>query len=160
MVIKLKKKIIIIVLVTFFIDQLVKFLAVKYLTDISIIPGFLSLIYAKNEGVAFSLFWGNRWIIIVLSIILLTFLIRVLNVEYLSKNKSSNFKNVTFGLLIGGIIGNLFDRIFRGYVIDYVSLNFFGYGFPIFNFADVCITIGVILLIISSIKDEKKSKKE
>lgn len=156
--IKLKKKILIIVLVTFFIDQFIKFLAIKYLTNVTIIPGFLSLVFAKNKGVAFSLLWGNRWAIIALSILLLSFLIHVLSKEYLSKKENDNFKNVTFGLLIGGIIGNLFDRIFRGYVIDYVSLNIFGYAFPIFNLADVCISFSVILLLISSIKEEKENK--
>ena len=65
---------------------------------------------------------------------------------------------VTFGFLIGGILGNLFDRIFRGYVVDYVSISLFGYSFPIFNLADVLITIGVILMIICSILDDKRKK--
>lgn len=154
----LKKKITIIVLVTFFIDQLIKFLVVRNLTYFSVIPGVLSFVYAKNEGVAFSMFWGSRWFIIILSFLLLFFLMWVIKKEYLINNKNDNFKNVTFGFLIGGILGNLFDRLFRGYVVDYVSILLFGYSFPIFNLADVLITTGVIFMIICSILDDKKKK--
>lgn len=154
----LKKKITIIALVTFFIDQIIKLLAIKYLTNFSVIPNVLSFVYAENKGVAFSMFWGNRWFIIILSFLLLCFLIRIIKKEYLNGNKNDNLKNVTFGFLIGGILGNLFDRIFRSYVVDYVSISLFGYSFPIFNLADVLITIGVILMIICSILDDKRKK--
>ena len=64
--------------------------------------------------------------------------------------------NTAYGLLLGGILGNLLDRIIRGYVTDYVSLNIVGYHFPIFNLADVCITLGVILLSIRYFKTDYK----
>lgn len=131
----------------------------KYLTNVNLIPGFLSLIYAKNEGVAFSMFWGNRWFIIITSILLVSFLLWTLNKEYLKNKKENALKNFTFGILIGGIFGNLFDRILRGYVIDYISLNLFGYSFPIFNLADVFITIGVILMLIFFIKEDSLKEK-
>lgn len=153
----MKNKITIIALFAFFIDQIVKLLAASYLTSISLIPGFFSLIYAKNEGVAFSMFWGNRWFIIIISILLILFLIYTIKKEYIEKNENSNFKNITYGILIGGIFGNLFDRIFRGYVIDYIALNLFGYSFPIFNLADIAITFGVVLLIIDNIKESKNN---
>ena len=153
----MRNKITIIALFAFFIDQIVKLLAASYLTSISLIPGFFSLIYAKNEGVAFSMFWGNRWFIIIISILLILFLIYTIKKEYIEKNENSNFKNITYGILIGGIFGNLFDRIFRGYVIDYIALNLFGYSFPIFNLADVAITFGVVLLIIDNIKESKNN---
>lgn len=154
----MKNKITITSLFAFFIDQIVKLLAASYLTSISLIPGFFSLIYAKNEGVAFSMFWGNRWFIIIISILLILFLIYTIKKEYIEKNENSNFKNITYGILIGGIFGNLFDRIFRGYVIDYIALNLFGYSFPIFNLADVFITIGVIFLLITYLTDNKEGK--
>lgn len=154
----MKNKITIIALFAFFIDQIVKLLAARYLTSISLIPGFFSLIYAKNEGVAFSMFWGNKWFIIIISILLILFLIYTIKKEYIEKNENSNFKNITYGILIGGIFGNLFDRIFRGYVIDYIALNLFGYSFPIFNLADVFITIGVIFLLVTYLTDKKEDK--
>lgn len=154
----MKNKITITSLFAFFIDQIVKLLAASYLTSISLIPGFLSLIYAKNEGVAFSMFWGNRWFIIIISILLILFLIYTIKKEYIEKNENSNFKNITYGILIGGIFGNLFDRVFRGYVIDYIALNLFGYSFPIFNLADVFITIGVIFLLVTYLTNKKEDK--
>ena len=59
-----------------------------------------------------------------------------------------------FGLLFGGIIGNLIDRIFYGYVIDFLDFTIFGYDFPVFNFADICIVSGIFLLIIAICKKE------
>lgn len=150
----MKKKITIIALIVFFIDQIIKLLATKYLTSINLIPGFLSLIYAKNEGVAFSMFWGNRWFIIIISVLLVSFLLWTLNKEYLKGSEEKSLKNFTFGILLGGIFGNLFDRILRGYVVDYISLNFFGYSFPIFNLADVFITLGVIFMLVFFIKED------
>ena len=74
--------------------------------------------------------------------------------------KYIDFYDVIYGLLFGGIIGNLFDRILRGYVIDYISLNIFNYSFPIFNIADIAITIGVILMIVYILFFESNENKE
>lgn len=145
---KMKKKIIIISLVGLFLDQLIKFFVVKYLSSVTIIPGFFTLFYAENNGVAFSMLNGNGLLIIMLSFLLIGFLYYLLDKEYLSKKHDNLFKDVTFGLLFGGILGNLTDRLIRGTVIDYVSLNFFGYHFPVFNLADVLITVGVGLMIL------------
>ncbi len=151
-------KITIIALVTFFIDQIIKFLAVKYLTILNVIPNVLSFVYAENKGVAFSMLWGNRWFIVFLSLLLLLFLIGFIKKEYVNYDKNVALKNIMFGFLIGGILGNLFDRVFRGFVVDYLSISLFGYSFPIFNLADVLITIGVILMVICSILDDKRKK--
>lgn len=156
----MKKKILVVSIVLFCLDQIVKTLAFNYLTNVSIIPGFLSFIYAKNEGVAFSLLSGNRIFIIVTSILLIFSLIYLLYKEHLSTNDDSNLSSISYGLLFGGIFGNLFDRILRGYVIDYISLNIFGYSFPIFNLADVFITVGVILMIINMIASPEERKKD
>ena len=61
--------------------------------------------------------------------------------------------------MTGGIIGNLFDRILYKSVIDYLSFNIFNYNFPVFNLADIGITVGAILLIIDLIIEEKEKKK-
>lgn len=154
----MKKKLVIITLMVFLLDQLIKYFVCKYLTNVTIFPGFLSLVYAENTGVAFSMFSGGRVLIILISFILLMFLGYLLHKEYLSKNKKEITIDFTYGLLFGGILGNLFDRIIRGVVIDYVSLNLFGYNFPIFNLADLMITIGVILMVIQTIKGEEKGQ--
>lgn len=154
----MKRKLVIITLMVFLLDQLIKYFVCKYLTNVTIFPGFLSLVYAENTGVAFSMFSGGRVLIILISFILLMFLGYLLHKEYLSKNKKDITIDFTYGLLFGGILGNLFDRIIRGVVIDYVSLNLFGYNFPIFNLADLMITIGVILMAIQTIKGEEKGQ--
>ena len=58
-----------------------------------------------------------------------------------------------YALLIGGIAGNLIDRIIYGYVIDYLSFNFGSYYFPIFNFADICIVLAALIILIRTIKE-------
>lgn len=149
----MKRKIFIIALITFVIDQIIKSLSLVYLTNIPIIPNILSLTYAKNYGIAFSMLLEKRIIIIVISILLISFLIYVLKKDYILKNKDSWLVNIAFGILFGGIVGNLFDRIIRGFVIDYINVSFFS----IFNLADIAITFGVVLLIIDNIKESKNN---
>lgn len=153
----MKKKILLITLYGLLFDQIIKFLVSKYITNVTIIPNFISLIYAENDGVAFSMLSGSRIIIIIISIILLSFLTYYMNKDYVSKKKDDILMDISYGLLFGGILGNLLDRIIRGIVIDYISINIIRYHFPIFNLADVMITIGVIIMIIRTLKSESKN---
>lgn len=150
------KKISVLTVILVIVDQVVKFLVSTYLNYIDVIPKFLYLSLEKNYGVAFSMLWNNRLLILIISLLLILFLIYLLNKDYLSKGKNNKLLNVTYGLLFGGILGNLIDRIVRGYVIDYIGVYIFNYKFPVFNLADSFITIGVILMIISTFKEEKK----
>lgn len=145
----MKKKIFKIALIIFIIDQVLKTLASSYLTNIPIISNVLSLTYAKNYGIAFSMLFEKRIFIIIISIFLLLFLLYILKKDYILKNKNTLLINISFGILFGGILGNLFDRIVRGFVIDYINVSFFS----IFNFADIAITFGVALLLINNIKE-------
>lgn len=142
----MKKKIIIIALITFLIDQIIKYFVYNYLSIIKIIPNIFSLYYVENKGIAFSMMNHKTILIIILSIILIAVLINILNKDYIKKGNNSKLITISFGLMFGGIFGNLIDRITRGLVIDYISIL----DFPIFNFADICITIGIILILISS----------
>ncbi len=156
----MKKKVLIISVVVFLLDQIIKLIVVQNLNYVPVIPGFLSLTYAENTGVAFSLFNDSKTLIIMISILLTVFLFYLFYKDYVLKEKSNLIKDFSFGLLFGGIFGNLADRILRGVVIDYVSLKFFSYSFPVFNLADVAITLGVILMVIYMVIDDKKSKKK
>ena len=71
----------------------------------------------------------------------------------------TNLSIISLGLMTGGIIGNLFDRILYKSVIDYLSFNFFGYSFPVFNLADIGITVGAALLILDLIIEDNKKRR-
>ena len=138
------------------IDQIIKYLFSNVIKGFILIPNFISFIYAKNDGVAFSMLSGNRIFIILSTMLLLLFLLYMLSKEDKKYLKDFSLTNTAYGLLLGGILGILLDRIIRGYVTDYVSLNIVGYHFPIFNLADVCITLVVILLSINYFKTDYK----
>ena len=78
---------------------------------------------------------------------------------YIDRNLLKDVKTkldiISYSLLIGGIVGNLFDRIFYKEVIDFLSFNIFGYMFPVFNLADTFICIGIFIIIIKLLKGEK-----
>ncbi len=141
------------------IDQIIKLIIMGTMgigSSISVIPNFFSLTYVENNGAAWSIFSGNRILLISISVIAL-----ILIYWYFLKNKDIKiFELVTYSVLIGGIIGNLLDRIKVGSVIDYLDFKIFGYNFPVFNFADICIVISVIILLIYSFKGENKDAKD
>lgn len=151
----MKRKITLIAGIVFIIDQLIKNIVKAYLSRIVVIPNFFELIYAENDGVAFSMLSGNKVFIITLSLCLTFILIYYLKKD-VKQNNDGRLNSIAYGLLFGGIIGNLFDRLVRGVVIDYISFNIFGYRFPVFNIADITIIIGVILMIILSVKEGSK----
>ena len=113
--------------------------------SITIIKKVLYLTYTENKGVAFSFFAGNKIFIITSTIIVLIILI-----NYIRKNYISKVEQIGYGLIVGGAIGNLIDRLLYGYVIDFIDFKIINY--PIFNIADTAIVIGVILIIIKSFK--------
>ena len=119
---------------------------------ISIIPNFFSIYYVRNTGAAFSILKDHRYLFIGIAFITFFLLQR-----YISKTKiTKKLEIVSLGLLMGGLVGNLIDRLLYGYVIDYLSFNFFGYSFPIFNIADIGIVIGIILFSIYIMKTPKE----
>ena len=136
------------------LDQVSKYIVINYLNkNIEIIKNFFYLIYTKNEGAAFSILTGKR-----LFFILITLLVLGMIINYIIKNKISNkIEVIAFSMIIGGSIGNLIDRIVRGFVIDFISVKILNYNFPIFNIADSLICIGVFILLFISLRKERKS---
>lgn len=138
----MRKRNYIIGIIIILIDQLTKNILIN--KNIIIIPNILNFIYTKNTGAAFGI--GKNSVIIILNILI----IAMITIFLIKRNK--DIKNhLPFILIISGSIGNLFDRIFRGYVIDFININLF--DFPNFNVADICITIGIFLLIFLIIKN-------
>ncbi len=150
----MKKKIILIMLLIIIIDIIIKLLIdhnLELTKNIPIINNFFTLSKVYNTGASWSILAGQQILLIIITFILLGILW-----TYQKKFVMHNRNIVTFGLLYGGIIGNLIDRICNGYVIDYLDFQIFSYDFPVFNFADICIVLGVFLLIIAIYKKEDK----
>ena len=78
-------------------------------------------------------------------------------IKYMIPKITTNIEYISISMIIGGTLGNLFDRVYHNYVIDFISLNIFGYNFPVFNFADILITCGAIILIIILIRSDKSA---
>lgn len=117
-----------------------------------IIDDFFSLTYIKNYGAAFSILVNYRLLLVIVSIIVI-----ILLIIFLIKNKlKTKLEFICYSLLLGGILGNLFDRVVYGYVIDFFDFTFFGYNFAIFNLADSFIVISIILLLFDSFRSDKK----
>mgnify|MGYP002288765285 FL=1 len=144
---------IIISIILLCIDQISKLLVVNLLTktdSITIIKNFFYLTYINNDGAAFSILVGKRIFLILIAVLVIVMLIR-----YIKKNNIQNkLELVSISLIIGGSLGNLMDRVVRGYVIDFLDFKIFNYNFPIFNLADTFIVIGVILLLLKEIRKE------
>ena len=148
------KKIGIISLICILIDQIIKIIVstnIKFTSSINIISNFFRITYLKNYGAAWSILTGDK-----IFLILVSFIALILIYYFFLKNKKlNNIEEVLYGLLIGGVIGNLIDRIRLGYVIDYLDFNILNYNYPVFNLADSLIVISIIFLVVLNIKDDK-----
>lgn len=157
MVSTLKKKIIVLTIILILLDQITKLLVtlnINLNTGISLIPSFFSLVYVQNTGAAWGMFSSGTIILALLSVIFLTFFVKYV----IDRKDMDNFEVVISSMLIGGIVGNLIDRLVRGYVVDFFSFKIFSYNFPIFNVADCFIVISIILLLFKMYFLDKKKK--
>jgi len=132
-------------------DQLIKYVVTaRTLLHQSIVlfPGFLSITHIRNSGAAFSMFSGHNAILALIGITFIVFI-----GYYLPRlARKSLWGGLSVALIMAGALGNLIDRMMRGYVIDYIDVKWFS----IFNLADVYINIGVALLILLLIFDRRK----
>ncbi len=117
--------------------------------SIKVINNFFYITYTHNKGAAWSILEDQRILLLIISVIVL-FLIN----KFMNKEKLNKLESLSYGMIIGGIVGNLFDRIVFGYVIDFLDFKLFGYNYPIFNLADTFIVIGIGIMIIISIRKE------
>ena len=150
-----KGKMYFITCIVLLLDQIVKIIVNNCMTlydEIKIIPNFFSIYYVKNTGAAFSILENNTTFLIFLTVIF------ILIIHKYIKNETNITKlsSISFGLILGGMFGNLIDRIIHAGVIDYLSFEFFSYGFPIFNIADIGITLGVSIMLIEMLLEKKR----
>jgi len=140
------------------IDQVIKFNVIKsiYNSGITIIDRVLNLTYTENTGGAFGIGTNSTIMFVLVNIIVITLITKFILTK---KNEISNYILIGLGLILSGGIGNLIDRIFRGFVIDYIDFNPL-IKYPVFNIADVCVVIGCLIiginLVINIIKERKK----
>ncbi|MCL2811133.1 MAG: signal peptidase II [Clostridia bacterium] len=140
----------------FLVDRISKQLVVEWLeldTPRVLWEGVLNLTYTQNTGMAFSILAGRTWLLIALSSLALIILVTAL---YRALPRTPSASALLWLLLAGGI-GNLADRLLFGYVVDFFSVQFV--QFPVFNVADVCLTVSAVFLIIALLRhpDEKKA---
>lgn len=121
-----------------------------------VIKGFLEFSYSENTGAAFGTFQGRNAIFIVVGILAILF------ISYIYFNvRESIWNKISFGLILGGAVGNLIDRIFYGFVIDFIRVRVTpSIWWPNFNIADAGITVGAIMFIIYKFIESYKSKNQ
>lgn len=138
------------------LDQLSKYLTVQEIAlgeVVSLVPNVLSLTYIRNSGAAWSILEDQMIFFYVITVVVVGALIYFLHTE----GKKSPIASTGIALIMGGAIGNFIDRLHLKYVIDMIRLEFI--NFPIFNVADMALTIGVIILIGYIVYDELVKKK-
>ena len=148
------KKIVGISFICILIDQIIKLIIsinMNVADSINVIKNFFRITYLQNTGAAFSIFSGNRIFLILITLVALLLIYFIL----IKGKEITKVETICYGLLIGGIIGNLIDRIAFGYVIDFLDFLIFNYNFPVFNIADTFIVISVFLIIIDTFRGDK-----
>lgn len=110
-----------------------------------VIPGVLRINLVKNDGAAFGLFEGGRIFFIIASVIASVFIV------YLGfhLSRTERFKRLLLGLILGGAVGNLIDRVYDGAVIDFIEMGIAGHWWPVYNVADIAVTVGAVMLLVN-----------
>ena len=143
-------------------DQTTKALAVRALehegASVTAIPGALNFTYVLNAGATAGILANHRWVFMTLSTVVI-----IAAVIYVSLGRiKNNFTAVSLALIVGGGIGNMIDRVANGKVVDFIDVtlvNFFPFN-TVFNVADVCVTVGCVLLVLSIVIEEIKDRKK
>ena len=145
--------------ITVVFDQFTKALVLAFLEPYQAVEWapFLSCVLVFNTGISFGLFAGEtallRWVLIGLALA-----VSVLLTSWLYKEKRLRVASA-LGLILGGAIGNVVDRIFRHAVVDFLDFHIGGWHWPAFNLADSAITVGVVLYVFTSLRDQLRSSK-
>ena len=141
------------------LDQVSKILVLNllYKEQVEIIPGVLNFTYVENRGMAFGMLSDHRWVFMVLSVIGIG-----LVGYYLFRYVKSTLGRVSLALIVGGGIGNMIDRVYLGFVVDFIDFCLFDFWVWVFNIADAAVCVGAALfvleLILEIVKDAKKKQ--
>ncbi len=137
------------------LDQLSKLYIAHNLAlhqDIVLIPNYLDITYTLNPGAAFSMFaampaWFRSSFLLVLAAVAIVVLLVLL-----LKDPRLSLTSVALALILAGAAGNLIDRLWRGPVLDFILMHYYAYAWPVYNVADSAITIGVVLILLTSLR--------
>lgn len=134
---------ILIIIAGIVLDRITKIYAVKHFISYPHSGSLINLTYLENRGAAFGILQDKRILFVILTIAIVLYLL-----YYFITNLKSNplVLNIAFSLIISGALGNFYDRLFQGYVVDFIEFAFV--DFPVFNIADIFVTVGCGLLII------------
>ncbi|GAB6441142.1 MULTISPECIES: signal peptidase II [Bacillus] len=139
------------------IDQISKWLIVKNMElgmSIPIIDNVLYITSHRNRGAAWGILENKMWFFYIITVVFVVFI-----VIYMQKYaKTDKLLGISLGLILGGAIGNFIDRVFRQEVVDFIHVYIFSYNYPVFNIADSALCIGVVLIIIQTLLEGKKTK--
>ncbi|MBQ6553922.1 MAG: signal peptidase II [Firmicutes bacterium] len=148
------------IIVLIALDQLTKYIAFTKLQPIHkivLIDGFFNLTYIENRGAAFGALQGARWFFVILAALVI--IVGCVYYAKMPKTQKTLLLRISMLLIGGGTIGNVIDRLFRTYVVDFLDFIIFGYDFPVFNLADIFIVVGTGLLMIYILRWETERNK-
>ena len=141
------------------VDQITKHIALTKLKPIgntTFIKGFMDFTFVENRGAAFGILNGKIWLLLILAAIICAVIIY--SMLKMPKTKEYRLLKAALTLILAGAVGNVIDRVVRGYVVDFFEFTFI--NFPVFNMADIYVVVGAIamaLIMIFVIKDEDKT---
>lgn len=143
-------------LIVLTLDQITKHLFWNHGRNFEVIGDFFRITLVKNSGAAFGMFQDGRIFLIAssaLASLFIIFLVQRLTDEELHKR-------IFLGMILGGALGNLVDRIYPGQVIDFIDMGIGAYRWPVYNLADTAVTIGGLLLILSFSAKKREEEEE
>ena len=151
---------IILAVILFIIDQATKYIALtklKPLGSVTFIDGFMDFTFVENRGAAFGILNGRVWLLLVIAAVICIVIIAAM--LKMPNTKEYKWLKWSLMLILAGAIGNVADRLFRGYVVGFFEFTFIKW--PVFNMADIYVVIGTIVmavLVLFVIKDDKEEK--
>ncbi|GEM00705.1 signal peptidase II [Halolactibacillus halophilus] len=149
----------VIAVVMIVIDQWTKYLVIENMTigeSIPVIDNVFYLTSHRNPGAAWGILQGQMWFFYIITLIVVGIIIYY--IEHYAK--TNRLLGISLGLVLGGAIGNLIDRVRFQEVVDFVDVYIFSYDYPIFNVADSSLVVGVILIGIATLFEEVRKDKK
>ena len=151
---------IIIAVVLLIIDQLTKYAALTQLKpvgSVTFIDGFMDFTFVENRGAAFGILHGKIWLLLLIAAVICVVIICAM--RKMPDTKEYKFLKWSLMLILAGAVGNIIDRLVRGYVVDFFEFTFIRW--PVFNMADIYVVVGTIvmaIIVLFFIKDDKEEK--